>query len=348
MRQCELVVLVAVVVLSLISVPGHADTFGVPIPYATIQDGIDAASEGDTVLVAPGTYTGTGSGDRMNLHGVNMVVMSETGALDTIVDCEGSGRGFRASSGEDSTSVIRGFTFTNGVNSGILIGSGAAVIIEDCIISNNIGNNGGGIEYGYAETPGVIRNCIFFGNAANHRAGGIMCDHGDPPDHVAPVIRDCIFYDNDATSSSYGGGAIFCNNSSPTIIGCTMVGNAGAPGAGGIHAVNCYPVVRRTVVAFSTQGAGIYNVDADHCIIYGNAGDDALPHGERENLDIDPLFCDIGSWDLTVCANSPCLPGAPENPWGEHLGAYDSGCGDCDSAVQESTWGAIKAMYLNP
>jgi len=328
-------------------VPGHADTFGVPIPYATIQAGIDAASAGDTVLVAPGTYTGTGSGDRMNLHGVNMVVMSETGALDTIVDCEGIGRGFRADSLEDSTSVIRGFTFTNGANSGILI-SHAAPIIEDCIISNNLGSNGGGVLYGYAPSQGVIRNCVLFGNTAEHRAGGIMCDHGDAPEYVPPIIRDCVLYDNDASSSDYGGGGIYCHDSDATIVGCTVVGNAGAPGAGGIHAYSCYPVVRRTVVAFSTQGAGVYNLDADHCIIYGNEGDDPLPDGERENLDVDPLFCDWENWDFTVCDDSPCLAGDPENPWGEQIGALGSGCESCDTVVEDSTWGAIKALYLSP
>jgi len=104
----------------------------------------------------------------------------------------------------------------------------------------------------------------------------------------------------------------------------------------------------RSIVAFSTSGVGIYGVDADHCIIYGNPGDATPPDGDRENLDTDPLFCDLGSWDLTVCDDSPCLSGDPENPWGEQIGALGSGCGSCDTVVENTTWGSIKAMYLNP
>jgi len=334
-------------VLSIISVPGHATVIYVPFVEPTIQAGMDAASEGDTVLVAPGTYTGSGNRS-LDFDGINKVVMSESGAEATIIDCENSGyRGFQADTGEDSTSVIRGFTITNGTGTGILI-SHAAVIIEDCIISNNSGSNGGGIYYGYAPTQGVIRNCVLYSNTAEHRGGGIMCSHGDPPDYVPPIIRDCVLYDNEATGSSYGGGGIYCHDSDATIVGCTVVGNAGEPGAGGIHVYSCNAVARRTVVAFSTQGAGIYNLDADHCIIYGNAGDAPLPARDRENLDTDPLFCDWENWDLTVCDDSPCIADDPENPWGEQIGALGSGCGSCDTVVENTTWGAIKAMYVNP
>jgi hypothetical protein len=346
-RQCELAVLIAIIVLGVASVNGHAATILVPSVEPTIQAGMDAASEGDTVLVAPGTYTGEGN-RWLRFRGTNMVVMSEAGAEATIVDCQGMNVGFRADSSEDSTAVIRGFTVTNGTIGGIYVHA-SAVTIEQCVLFNNTGSNGGGIHYGYAPSQGVIRDCVIYGNTSVFRGGGIMCDHGGPPDYVPPIIRDCVIYDNEeSTGDAYGGGGIYCHYSDATIIGCTVVANTGEPGRAAIYGYGCYPIVRRTVIAFNISGPGVQDVDADHCIIYGNPGDAPRSDGERENLDVNPLFCDLGSWDLTVCDDSPCLPGDPENPWGEQIGVYGGGCGSCDTPVEESTWGAIKAMYLNP
>jgi len=93
----------------------------VPGEYPTMQAGIDAAAEGDTVLVADGTYTGGGNRD-LDFGGVNMVVMSENGPEVTSIDCEGdsldSHRGFYFHSGEDSTAVVQGFTIRNGYAAG--------------------------------------------------------------------------------------------------------------------------------------------------------------------------------------------------------------------------------------
>ncbi len=126
---------------------------------------------------------------------------------------------------------------------------------------------------------------------------------------------------------------------------CTIVGNAGGPGAGGVHAYVTSTVITNTVIAFSTEGPAVVDIAYDHCIIFGNAGANP-PLGPRPgNLYSDPLLCDWEVGDLEVCADSPCVATDPENPWGEQVGAYGAGCADCDSPVEESSWGSIKAMY---
>jgi hypothetical protein len=83
-------------------------------------------------------------------------------------------------------------------------------------------------------------------------------------------------------------------------------------------------------------------VDAEHCLIYGNAGGDTLS-GQPENLYQDPLFCNIDDDNFTLCENSPCLPEG--NSWGELIGAYDQGCGECDAPTLLTAWGQLKSIF---
>jgi len=144
----------------------------VPADQATIQAGINAASNGDTVLVAPGTYK-----ENINFNGKAITVESSNGAKVTIIDANKLGPAATFISGELTNSVLKGFTLTNGVGAGapyytngggVAIAYSSPTITQNTIINNTDGNGGGiGSSFG---SP-LITNNIIKNNTASLGAG---------------------------------------------------------------------------------------------------------------------------------------------------------------------------------
>jgi len=203
-------------------------------PFDAIQEGIDASSDGDTVLVLDGTYTGTGNKD-LDFHGKAITVRSANGPDNCIIDCEGDGRGFYFHSGETLTSGVEGFTIRNG----------------------NVSGNGGGI---YCDGSGpTIADCAIVGNTAEFSGGGIYCEEG------APTITNCTITTNVASA---GGGidCYYCWKSNPTITDCRITGNTAYYNGGGISC--CYhsgPTITKCVIAGNTAGSHGGGVDCYLC-----------------------------------------------------------------------------------
>jgi hypothetical protein len=315
--------------------------------YLTIQEGVTAASEGDTVLVAPGTYTGDDNRD-IDFGGTNIVLVSEAGAENTIINCENLGQGLDINEGEDSTSVVQGFTIANasGGNGGGMNIHHAAATIRDCIFHGCSASNGAGMYIAYNETPVYISNCTFYANISGFRGGGIFVGNTE----AEVYITDCTFYDNHVTSASHqseGGGAITCTNGDGVITNCTVVGNSANHNAGGVWSYGSGMSMANTIIALSTQGAGYGSggggpPNISHCVVFGNVGGDTLA-SHPDNIYLDPLLCNVDQNNFALCANSPCLPG--NNIWGELVGAYGQGCGDCDAPVLSTVWGQLKSLF---
>ncbi|MEW6251649.1 MAG: hypothetical protein AB1716_13470 [Planctomycetota bacterium] len=121
------------------------DVLHVPGQYATIQAAIDAAANGDTVLVADGVYRGEGNRD-IELRGKAITVRSEHGPASCIIDCEGTEldphRAFCFRGHETRATTLDGFSILNG----------NAPYDPECYYS------GGGIACNRSSP--TIRNCI--------------------------------------------------------------------------------------------------------------------------------------------------------------------------------------------
>ena len=126
---------------------------------------------------------------------------------------------------------------------------------------------------------------------------------------------------------------------------CTMARNAASTGAAGVYSYASNISVERCIVAFSPVGNALSVGSVSQCVIFGNAGGDSVLVNSRDNLYVDPLFCGMAGDDFTLCADSCCLPGAPENPWGQLVGGLEQGCGECGSPVVETSWGKLRAMF---
>jgi hypothetical protein len=71
----------------------YGETIIVPNDYSTIQEAIDIASSGDTILVMTGIYSGPGNND-INFKGKALFLVSNEGASQTVIQCDPGTRGF--------------------------------------------------------------------------------------------------------------------------------------------------------------------------------------------------------------------------------------------------------------
>ncbi|MBC8214990.1 MAG: DUF1565 domain-containing protein, partial [Candidatus Marinimicrobia bacterium] len=132
--------------------------------FPTIQEGIDGAVEGDTILVFPGRYyenLNFNGKDNLTLASLEMITEAEEFIDSTIIDGSGTGSCIRISN-EEQNAVIHGFSLTNGygdyyninipcIGGGVLIKTSyfdvdrVSCNVINCNIYNNFAIQGGGI-----------------------------------------------------------------------------------------------------------------------------------------------------------------------------------------------------------
>jgi len=250
--------------------------------YPTIQTAIDAAVNGDEVVVVDGTYTGTGNRD-IDFLGKAITVRSKNGPENCIIDCEGSPenahRGFYFHSGETLSSVLDGFTITGGHISSTTpsdpIGAAGAIYCDNSsptiannIILSNYAANFGAIYCNNNSSPLIISNNIL-DNSSHSGGGGICCRGGSSPTIVNNTISE--------NHAGYGAG-ICVWGSSPTIIGNIISNNSvsqqqtGHSGGGIVCLFYCPAVIQNNLIKgnIAYDGGGISGYISSGPIITNN------------------------------------------------------------------------------
>jgi len=247
-------ILIILLILSFI-IPSllQANIIHVPGDSTTIQGGINGAADGDTVMVAPGSYYE----HDIDFLGKTITVMGtdpEDSAVvaATVVDADSLGRVFYFHSNEDYMSILSGLTLRGG-----------------------FADVGGGI-YCYRSSPLISQNMII-DNSAIVRGGGIACDSS------IVIIRENIIIRN---QSDYGGGIScwLCSGNQFTLRNTISENRADFSG-GGIQTMNSYSFIANNIItgnsALTNNGGGIYCESNSWLTVLNNviAGNSAIEHG---------------------------------------------------------------------
>jgi hypothetical protein len=251
-----------------------------------IQAGINKALDGDTVIVAEGSYV-----ENILFKGRNIILTSTEPSnwnvvAKTVIDGNQSGSVVTFYGTENETCVLSGFTIRNGTGtlgpgqSGIVLNGGGILgaqspgaythaTIENSIITGNSADNAGGIAYSH----GMIRNNIIIGNWSLNRVN----DHcGGGIGFCAGTIENNLIVGNSAAC----GGAI--SNSNAFFRNNVVVGNTSSLHGGGLAHVGTSP--------YTPPGGSITN-----CIIWGNTS----PPDAQVHDSLAPSHCCIQDWTGT-------------------------------------------------
>lgn len=244
--------------------------------FREIQPALDAAADGDTVLVAPGEYVVTEPIDfnRLRTQGgpeipplKNITLRSETGPGATVIRRSEEPVGKRCvvifTNGEDRTSVLDGFWLTGGR------GWKRAIL----------GPYGGGV-YSSGSSP-TVRNCMISGNSA----------------------QDWISTDGGTALAGRGGG-VYVTGGSPSFANCTISGNSAGHYGSGIYFHDSSPTLTNCIVWGNVGGAETIWSQISPRILYSCIEGNEVWDGEG-NINTDPFFVQPGQWENNGTPDDP-------------------------------------------
>jgi hypothetical protein len=302
----------------------------------------------------------------------------------TMTDCTFLGNSTGAGAGgfysvDDDNSVLFRCHFEDNealYGGGVFLEQSNAILLE-CSFQSNSAYMGGALDIDRYSLPQVI-DCTFLDNEAVLWAGGaIVCWRSAPEirgctfegnfsalhggaisfGNSQPTVEECVFIANETTGR---GGAVYnMNLVDLTLNRCTLVGNSAAVGSGISVEEGAVVTVLQSIIAFSPLGESVAEVVENTltltcCDIYGNADGDWVAcvsdqYGVSGNFAANPQFCGLESNDLTLFANSPCLPGNHPDGSGCHLiGAFTEGCAVTAAVEQAPLAFALEQNQPNP
>ena len=270
--------------LLLLSVCLWGTILNVPSSYHYVSLAILASTDGDTVLVQPGTYNGV-----INYAGKAITIASTyifTGDETDIYHTTLSGNYSDASlisfiTGEGEGSILEGFTITNGGSppqGGAINCDGTSPILRNLRITGNQATSGGAI-YAINSASPAIYNCELSSNSGGDYGGAIYLEASNL------VVEDCEFIDNYCGGEDVNGraGGIFASQSTLTCTNTNFINNSSQAHAGAIYfSYSSGDLDGCQFVGNSASGnvGAVYFYNSDHlnvlnCTFYGNSGTDA-------------------------------------------------------------------------
>lgn len=295
----------------------------VPGNYGLIQEAIEAAKDGDEIVVGPGRYC-----EAIDFLGKAIAVKSSDGPRVTTIDATGINTSVvTCCGGEEPESVLEGFSITGGSAQwgGGMRNSHSSPTVTNCTFSGNNADIGGGMYNSYSSP--TVTGCAFSRNTAYTGGGGVSNEA-----YCNPAVTRCTFSEN--TVGYYGGGMYNDALSNPHVTNCAFSKNKSKWGGGGMYndqyssptVTNC--TFSRNSSGPYRDGGGLYNnynssPTLANCIFWGNQPNQisqiagsvaAISYSDIEggwigvgNIDADPAFLDAYRGDLRLMSGSPCI-----------------------------------------
>ena len=310
MRKHKMPAISVIVLSAALAGLAEGDVLNVPSgKYPTIQSAIDAASEGDTVLVAAGTYN-----EAIDFLGKEITVESTTGSANTTIDGTGITDALvTCVNGETANSVLRGFELLNGdsgrkvpgpppafAGGGMYINT-ASPTLEDVVFQDCESGYGGGLYAIWSDS--VLTDCVFSrcGAAANSGAAQVF--------YNGVTFENCQFIENFCVGY---GGAVHAIHGNHVFNNCTFSLNGGPHWAPTVTWCNY-----GGAISWWTWKEGP-RLTLNNCTIENNRASE-----EGGGLWVKPSFNSVDLSDSSICFNTE------HNLFGRYTDLGDNTVCDC-------------------